>query len=56
MIKEWLDEYKPKNTSEAEQALREIIQEIALAGAEESDIWSADYFSHLVKNIKTTTS
>ena len=30
MIKEWLDEYKPKNTLEAEQALREIIQEIVL--------------------------
>jgi predicted nucleotidyltransferase component of viral defense system len=32
MIKEWLNEYKPKNTQEAEQALREIMQEIALAG------------------------
>jgi hypothetical protein len=36
MIKEWLDEYKPKNTLQAEQALREIIQEIALAGLQRS--------------------
>lgn len=32
MIKEWLEEYKPKNHDEAENALREIMQEIALAG------------------------
>jgi hypothetical protein len=32
MIKEWLEEYKPKNHEEAESALREIMQEIALAG------------------------
>jgi predicted nucleotidyltransferase component of viral defense system len=32
MIKEWLEEYQPKNHLEAEQALREIMQEIALAG------------------------
>lgn len=32
MIKEWLDTYKPANKDEALQALREIMQEIALAG------------------------
>jgi len=32
MIKEWLDSYKPSNKEEALQALREIMQEIALAG------------------------
>lgn len=32
MIKEWLDSYKPSNKDEALQALREIMQEIALAG------------------------
>ena len=32
MIKEWLAEYKPTNHDEAESALREIMQEIALAG------------------------
>jgi predicted nucleotidyltransferase component of viral defense system len=32
MIKEWLEGYKPKNKEEAQAALREIMQEIALAG------------------------
>jgi predicted nucleotidyltransferase component of viral defense system len=32
MIKEWLESYKPKNREEAQSALREIMQEIALAG------------------------
>lgn len=32
MIKEWLAEYKPKNKDEAQSALREIMQEVALAG------------------------
>ncbi len=32
MIKEWLQEYNPKNKQEAFDALREIMQEIALAG------------------------
>lgn len=31
MIREWMDEYKPSNEQEAVQALREIMQEIALA-------------------------
>ncbi len=32
MIKEWLNSYVPKNQQEAKDALREIMQEIALAG------------------------
>lgn len=32
MIKEWLNTYNPVNQNEASQALREIMQEIALAG------------------------
>lgn len=32
MIKDWLESYKPTNQQEASQALREIMQEIALAG------------------------
>jgi hypothetical protein len=32
MIKEWIDSYKPKNLQESENALRELMQEIALAG------------------------
>lgn len=32
MISEWIEEYKPKNKDEATQALREIMQEVALAG------------------------
>lgn len=32
MIKEWLEEYKPRNQEEATNALREIMQDIALAG------------------------
>ncbi len=32
MIKEWIEDYKPLNKDEATQALREIMQEVALAG------------------------
>ncbi|HMJ70146.1 MAG TPA: nucleotidyl transferase AbiEii/AbiGii toxin family protein [Cyclobacteriaceae bacterium] len=32
MIKEWLAEYEPGNKDEAQSALREIMQEVALAG------------------------
>jgi predicted nucleotidyltransferase component of viral defense system len=32
MIKEWLAEYNPKNKEEAQSALREIMQDVALAG------------------------
>lgn len=44
MIKEWLDEYKPTNKAEAEQALREIMQEIALAGLERSGFFEKAAF------------
>ena len=32
MIKEWLEEYRPRNQEEATDGLREIMQDIALAG------------------------
>ncbi len=32
MIKDWIESYRPKNIQETEQALREIMQEITLAG------------------------
>jgi hypothetical protein len=41
MIKEWIDSYKPKNVQQTEQALREIMQEIALSGLQR-----ADFFNH----------
>lgn len=44
MIKEWLEEYKPKNQNEAEQALREIMQEIALAGLQRSGFFEKAAF------------
>jgi hypothetical protein len=44
MIREWLEEYKPKNHAEAEQALREIIQEIALAGLARSGFFEKAAF------------
>ncbi len=44
MIKEWLDEYKPTNKTEAEQALREIMQEIALAGLQRSGFFEKAAF------------
>ena len=44
MIKEWIEEYKPKNQPEAEQALREIMQEIALAGLQRSGFFEVAAF------------
>jgi predicted nucleotidyltransferase component of viral defense system len=41
MIKQWIDSYKPKNIQEAEQALREIMQEITLTG-----LYRANFFKH----------
>jgi hypothetical protein len=32
MIKDWLAEYKPANKEEAQNALREIMQEVCLGG------------------------
>ena len=44
MIKEWLEEYKPGNQEAAEQALREIMQEIALAGLQRSGFFEKAAF------------
>ena len=44
MIKEWLDTYKPANKEEAIQALREIMQEIALAGLQRSGFFEEAAF------------
>jgi Nucleotidyl transferase AbiEii toxin, Type IV TA system len=44
MIKEWLEEYKPGNLEAAEQALREIMQEIALAGLQRSGFFEKTAF------------
>jgi hypothetical protein len=44
MIKEWLDLYKPTNKEEALQALREIMQEIALAGLQRSGFFEKAAF------------
>ena len=44
MIKEWIDSYNPVNRVEAEQALREIMQEIALAGLERSGFFEKAAF------------
>jgi predicted nucleotidyltransferase component of viral defense system len=41
MIKQWIDSYEPKNIQETEQALREIMQEITLAG-----LYRANFFKH----------
>lgn len=44
MIKEWLEEYNPANQEEAENALREIMQEIALAGLQRSGFFEKAAF------------
>lgn len=44
MIKEWLEEYKPNTQEEAEYALREIMQEIALAGLQRSGFFEKAAF------------
>jgi len=44
MIKEWLNEYKPANKEEASQALREIMQEIALAGLQRAGFFEKAAF------------
>src|SRR5450631_1531476 len=44
MIKEWLEEYKPGNKESALQALREIMQEIALAGLQRSGFFEKAAF------------
>ncbi len=44
MIKEWLDTYKPANKTEALAALREIMQEIALAGLQRAGFFEKAAF------------
>jgi hypothetical protein len=44
MIKEWLQDYQPRNYDEAESALREIMQEIALAGLARSGFFEKAAF------------
>jgi predicted nucleotidyltransferase component of viral defense system len=44
MIKEWLDSYKPENKDDALQALREIMQEVALAGLERAGFFERAAF------------
>lgn len=44
MIKEWLDSYKPKNEDEIIDALREIMQEVALAGLSRTDFFEKAAF------------
>lgn len=44
MIKEWLDSYKPANKDEALLALREIMQEIALAGLQRAGFFEKAAF------------
>ncbi len=41
MIKQWIESYGPKNIQETEQSLREIMQEITLAG-----LYRANFFKH----------
>ena len=44
MIKEWLEHYQPKNRIEAESALREIMQDVALAGLNRSGFFERAAF------------
>ena len=44
MIKEWIGEYEPKNTDDVLSALREIMQEVALAGLSRTDFFEKAAF------------
>ena len=44
MIKEWLEEYHPKSQDEAFSALREIMQEVALAGLQRAGFFEKAAF------------
>lgn len=44
MIKEWIAEYDPKNTDDVLAALREIMQEVALAGLSRTDFFEKAAF------------
>ena len=44
MIREWIQEYKPQNKAQAESALREIMQEVALAGLQRTGFFEKAAF------------
>lgn len=44
MIKEWIGEYAPKNTEDVLSALREIMQEVALAGLSRTNFFEKAAF------------
>lgn len=44
MIKQWIEEYKPRNEEEILSALREIMQEVALAGLSRTDFFEKAAF------------
>src|SRR5690554_5540512 len=44
MIKEWIEEYNPRNEEEILSALREIMQEITLAGLSRTDFFEKAAF------------
>ena len=44
MIKEWIAEYNPQNEEEILSALREIMQEITLAGLSRTDFFEKGAF------------
>ncbi len=46
MIKEWLASYNPANKDDATQALREIMQEVALAGLYRKGFFLCEMFQH----------
>ncbi len=44
MIREWMQEYNPQNKEQAESALREIMQEVALAGLQRTGFFEKAAF------------
>lgn len=44
MIKEWISEYNPRNEEDVLAALREIMQEVALAGLSRTDFFDQAAF------------
>src|SRR5580692_4169624 len=44
MIKDWMQEYHPKNQEQAEAALREIMQTVALAGLQRAGFFEKAAF------------
>ncbi|SNV48206.1 Uncharacterised protein [Chryseobacterium taklimakanense] len=50
MIKDWVDEYQPKTAEDYKQALREIMQQVALAGLSRGGFFSKAAFYGGEKN------